>query len=213
LAADAARIAAQITLALDALARVVPTLSDLATASAAERVLSRRSQLLATAAAIAEIPPANSGLRIRIHGDYHLGQLLCAHGDYVILDFEGEPARSLAERRTKQSPMRDVAGMLRSFSYAAFAGLDAFLQVNPSAHAALQPWAPAWTNAVSTEFLTAWRTTLAVRPKLSPEPPYAESLLHACLLEKALYELLYELNNRPGWLPIPLAGILALPLC
>jgi maltose alpha-D-glucosyltransferase/alpha-amylase len=211
LGADAARIAAQITVALDALARVVPTLADPATAASAERVLSRRGQLLATAAAVAQIPPTDSGLRIRIHGDYHLGQLLCAHGDYIILDFEGEPARSLAERRTKQSPLRDVAGMLRSFSYAAHAGLDAFLQVNPSAHAALQPWAQAWTNAVSTEFLTAWRATLAANPRLSPQPPHADSLLHACLLEKALYELLYELNNRPTWLPIPLAGILALP--
>jgi maltose alpha-D-glucosyltransferase/alpha-amylase len=211
LADDAARIAAQVTVALDALARAAPTLTDSATAAAAGRVLSRRSQLLATAAAIADIPSADSGMRIRIHGDYHLGQLLCTAGDYIILDFEGEPARSLAERRTKQSPLRDVAGMLRSFSYAAYAGLDAFVQLNPSAQAALQPWAQAWTNAVSAEFLTAWRATLAASPRLSPQLPHADSLLHACLLEKALYELLYELNNRPTWLPIPLAGILSLP--
>jgi maltose alpha-D-glucosyltransferase/alpha-amylase len=210
LAADAARIRAQIVSALDALERSLPTLPDKPTADAGA-LLSRRAALLARAAAVAQIPPEQAGLRIRIHGDYHLGQVLRARGDYVILDFEGEPARPLPERRAKQSPLKDVAGMLRSFSYAAHAGLDRFAQQHPGTAGALEPWARLWQNAVSTQFLSAWRTTTGARPELVPQPPQADRLLNACLLEKSLYELLYELNNRPTWVPIPLAGILALP--
>jgi maltose alpha-D-glucosyltransferase/alpha-amylase len=154
---------------------------------------------------------SQSGLRIRIHGDYHLGQLLRARGDYVILDFEGEPARSLAERRAKQSPLKDIAGMLRSFSYAAYTSLDHFIQRHPGTAKSLEPWAQLWQNAVSTEFLTTWRSTIAANSHLTPQPLQAHRLLNAYLLEKALYELLYELNNRPAWVRIPLAGILALP--
>ena len=138
---------------------------------------------------------------------------LCARGDYFILDFEGEPARPLAERRTKQSPLRDVAGMLRSFSYAAYAALDHFAQRHPAAARTLEPWALLWQNAVSTQFLAAWRTTVAsdaALNQLTPRPVQADRLLKAYLLEKALYELLYELNNRPAWVRLPLAGILAL---
>jgi len=152
-----------------------------------------------------------SGLRIRIHGDYHLGQVLRTRGDYVILDFEGEPARLLEERRAKQSPLRDVAGMLRSFSYAAYSALDHFAQRHPGTQRSLESWAQLWQNAVSTEFVVAWRSAMAANTPLTPEPRQAHRLLNAYLLEKALYELLYELNNRPGWIRIPLAGILALP--
>jgi len=157
------------------------------------------------------VPPGEAGQRIRIHGDYHLGQVLRARGDYVILDFEGEPARTLAERRAKQSPLKDIAGMLRSFSYTAFSALDHFVLRHPGTAKSLEPWAQLWQNAVSTEFLAAWRTTIGANPHLTPQPPQAHRLLNAYLLEKALYELLYELNNRPGWVRIPLAGILGLP--
>jgi maltose alpha-D-glucosyltransferase / alpha-amylase len=211
LAADAGRIHTQVVHTLDAVKRAFTKLPDEHTSDSAALILSRRIQLLTRAHAITEVPPQEAGQRIRIHGDYHLGQVLRARGDYVILDFEGEPARSLAERRAKQSPLRDVAGMLRSFSYAAYSALDLFAQRHPGTAKALEPWAQLWQNAVSTEFFTAWRTTVAPNPHLTPKPQQAHILLNAYLLEKALYELLYELNNRPAWVRIPIAGILALP--
>jgi maltose alpha-D-glucosyltransferase/alpha-amylase len=208
---DAHRIYTQLAHTLEALKRNFNVLPDEHATDSAALLLSRRLDLLRRAHSVTEIPPAEAGLRIRIHGDYHLGQLLRARGDYVILDFEGEPARPLAERRAKQSPLRDVAGMLRSFSYAAYSALDHFTQRHAGTARSLEPWAQLWQNAVSTEFLTAWRTTIASNPHLIPQPLQAQNLLNAYLLEKALYELLYELNNRPTWVRIPLAGILALP--
>ena len=231
LASDARRIDAQITSTLEALKAKLSTLKDL-TADDAGLLLSRRIHLFARANAITGFSP--TGQRIRIHGDYHLGQTLrtggaaAAHGtgsetdpvnsengDFVLLDFEGEPARPLAERRQKQSPLKDVAGMIRSFSYAAHTGLDHFLSAqrevsrttdstNPGA------WAILWQNAASAEFLRAYRETIAVNPLLLPSPEQSQLLLGTYLLEKALYEMLYELNNRPAWLRIPLAGILSL---
>jgi maltose alpha-D-glucosyltransferase/alpha-amylase len=220
LAHDAHRIEAQIVSALEALKRKMATLDDL-TADDAARVLSRRVELLNRAHAITSVKAA--GQRIRIHGDYHLGQTLHTHrpeaedgkepGDFVLLDFEGEPARPLAERRQKQSPLKDVACMLRSFSYAAFSGLDQYLKGNGDAagnRERLSAWSICWQNAVSAEFLRAYRKTVAAKPALLPLPEQAQPLLGAYLFEKALYELLYELNNRPAWLRIPLASILAL---
>jgi maltose alpha-D-glucosyltransferase/alpha-amylase len=136
-------------------------------------------------------------------------------GDFVLLDFEGEPARPLAERRQKQSPLKDVAGMLRSFSYAAYTGLDRYAASQREAARAnesdaLAAWALLWQNSVSSEFLRAYRATIAANPAILPSPEQSQSLLGAYLLEKALYEMLYELNNRPAWLRIPLAGILSL---
>ncbi len=218
LAADANRIEAQIVLTLDALKLSLPSFSDALTTDAAALVLSRRLELHARAQAIIQpldkhdaSPAVASGLRTRIHGDYHLGQVLRTHGDYILLDFEGEPARSLIERRAKQSPLRDVAGMLRSFSYAAYSALEPFTQRHPGTAKSLGAWAQMWLNAVSCEFLNAWRITIAANPHLTAQPRQAQRLLNAYLLEKALYEILYELNNRPGWVRIPLAGILALP--
>ena len=211
LQADARRIDAQINSTLDALKLKIATLKDLVADDAAT-VLTRRIQLFAAAHAITDKPISSS--RIRIHGDYHLGQILNAKGDFVILDFEGEPARTLEQRRRKQSPLKDVAGMLRSFSYAAFSALDLYLQRHPQPDptrvASLESWARLWQNTVSSEFLRAYRATLKANPNLLPPPAEAQALLNAYLLEKALYELLYELNNRPTWVRIPLAGILSL---
>jgi len=222
LAKDASRIEAQVASALDALKLKIPSLDDDA-ASAAGLLLSRRRHLLARARAITTLPAA--GLRIRIHGDYHLGQTLRTggsstdtknenEGDFVLLDFEGEPARPLAERRQKQSPLKDVAGMIRSFSYAAQSALDKFLTSDGESRAgarsgALADWASVWQNSASAAFLRAYRETIAANPDLLPPAEESRSLLEAYLLEKALYELLYELNNRPAWVRIPLAGILA----
>ncbi len=208
LALDARRIDSQIHRTLDALRAGMSHLRDL-TADDAATILSRRIELFRRAHAITEAKA--SGKRIRIHGDYHLGQVLRAKNDFVILDFEGEPARSLEERRRKQSPLKDVAGMLRSFSYAAYSGLDAVVQRRPDSQRTLEPWARMWQNAACTAFLNAYKQSSAADPGLLPERAQAQALLNAYLLEKALYELLYELNNRPTWVRIPLAGILSLP--
>jgi len=215
MAGDAERVKAQLTSTLDALKRGMsdlpePTGTGPSTVDDAGLLLSRRRELLMRAEAAVLPSAASAGQRIRVHGDYHLGQILRAKNDFVILDFEGEPARSLEIRRRKQTPMKDVAGMLRSFSYAAFTGLERFAQRRPEDARNLEPWAQMWQNAVSTEFLNAYRQAIAADPKLLPAPEQAQSVLDSCLLEKALYELLYELNNRPTWVRIPLAGILAL---
>ena len=212
LVANADRIDAQLSLTLAALKRGMSQLTE-TTADQAALVLSRRLELFARARAIASATPSQAGQRIRIHGDYHLGQVLRSRGDYVILDFEGEPARSLSERRAKQSPLKDVAGMLRSFSYAAYAALNAFAQRRPDNAKNLEPWVTLWQNSVSTGFLRAYQLTLnTANPSLLPRPQQAQLCLTAYLLEKSLYELLYELDNRPTWVRIPLAGILSLPL-
>ncbi len=154
--------------------------------------------------------PARFGQRIRIHGDYHLGQTLRSRSDFLPVDFEGEPARTLEERREKQSPLRDVAGMLRSFSYAAQSGLQRATQRRPETMDILRPWAELWENASAGAFLAGYTEAVQTRPELMPASPEGSALLSALLLEKAFYELLYELNNRPAWLAIPLGGLLTL---
>jgi maltose alpha-D-glucosyltransferase / alpha-amylase len=151
-------------------------------------------------------------LRTRIHGDYHLGQVLRSKGDFVILDFEGEPARTLAERRTKQSPLKDVAGMLRSFSYAAFSALMKYTTRRPEDFHRLEPWARLWEQSVSSAFLRTYCEFAKGVPVVPSEPLLFQQLLEAYVIDKALYELAYELNNRPNWVLIPLTGILGLPL-
>ena len=128
-------------------------------------------------------------MKTRTHGDYHLGQVLWTGSDFVIIDFEGEPSRSLAERRAKRSPLRDVAGMLRSFHYAAHA-----------AAADGGATAEQWAADSQAAFLAAWREAA---PSLAP----GLSLLPLFAAEKALYELAYELNNRPDWIRIPLQAL------
>ncbi|HLJ77622.1 MAG TPA: hypothetical protein VKT75_09420, partial [Acidobacteriaceae bacterium] len=143
---------------------------------------------------------------------YHLGQVLRSKGDFVIIDFEGEPARPLAERRSKQSPLKDVAGMLRSFSYAAFAALTKYTSRRPEAYAQLESWAQLWETSVSGEFLRAYIEAIGQSPIVPAQGEAFETLLDIYMLDKALYELLYELNNRPTWIRIPLHGIVSLPL-
>jgi maltose alpha-D-glucosyltransferase / alpha-amylase len=176
----------------------------------AGQILAQREALLqrfdATGALGAEVG------RIRCHGDYHLGQVLVTEGDIVILDFEGEPARSLAERRTKMSPLRDVAGMLRSFSYAALTGPGAATLTRSRSEDLEQvsPWAVLWETWVSAVFLRAYLSAAGQASFLPPSREALDALLQAFTLDKAFYELGYELNNRPDWVHIPLTGLLRL---
>jgi maltose alpha-D-glucosyltransferase/alpha-amylase len=171
-------------------------------------LLTRRQIAKAKLAALSG-DPQRFGRRIRVHGDYHLGQLLRSRRDFLIVDFEGEPARSLEERRRKQSPLRDVAGMLRSFSYAAHSALARYAQRRPEHIESLELWATAWENATANAFLCGYCELMYDSPLLPP-PENAQTMLFALLLEKACYELLYELNNRPSWVNIPLSGLLEL---
>jgi len=173
-------------------------------------VLSRRSQILNSFRLATE--DGTLGQRIRIHGDYHLGQVLQVKTDYVILDFEGEPARPIEERRAKLSPMKDVAGMLRSLSYAAYSGLIAHTTRRPEDWETLAPWAQLWERSMGAEFLRAYRTAAQEARFLPSSEDGFRKLLAVFLLDKALYELSYELNNRPAWVRVPLLGLLSLPL-
>jgi trehalose synthase-fused probable maltokinase len=159
--------------------------------------------------------PANrnpEAQRIRCHGDYHLGQVLYTGRDFMIIDFEGEPARPLAERRAKHVPVVDVAGMVRSFHYAAYAALQRLDE-----RAGGEPCAPEleerarrWYQSAAAAFVAGYAETAADAPFWPASAEERAMLLDAHLIEKACYELSYELNNRPGWAGIPLKGILQL---
>ncbi len=154
-----------------------------------------------------------SALRIRHHGDYHLGQVLYTGHDFMIIDFEGEPARPLSERRAKVLALRDVAGMIRSFQYAAFAALFGQVPGIPSEAEALkrvERWAASWNAYVSATYLRAYFEETQGLSFVPGDWSERRVLLDAFLLQKALYEVAYELNNRPDWLQIPLRGILSL---
>ncbi len=151
------------------------------------------------------------GRRIRTHGDFHLGQALYTGGDFVFIDFEGEPARSLEERRSKRSPLRDVAGMVRSFDYAVHSSLGQWaVESGEEASAAevLEPWATAWRVWVSAAYLGAYLDVVRPSGLLPASLEDIALLLDVYLWEKAAYELEYELNNRPTWAGIPIRGLL-----
>jgi maltose alpha-D-glucosyltransferase/alpha-amylase len=154
--------------------------------------------------------PNKMGMRTRVHGDYHLGQVLRTKADFVILDFEGEPARPLAERRAKESPLKDVAGMVRSFSYAAYASLMHYSSRRPEDFARLQPIADEWQKQIVQVFLHAYRQPMAGHEIVPESEADFSALLRLFLWQKVNYELLYELNNRPTWVRIPMAGMLDL---
>ena len=147
-----------------------------------------------------------AGMRIRVHGDYHLGQVLRTEEDFVILDFEGEPIRSIAERRAKQSPMKDVAGMVRSYSYAAYAALFSFTTHTPDLYPTLEGWADLWQSRAADAFLDGYAATMG-GAAIVPHADAWTRMLCAFMLDKALYELEYELNHRPDWVLIPLMGV------
>jgi maltose alpha-D-glucosyltransferase / alpha-amylase len=199
--------------------------------ASARRVLSllrkRRGQLPEAATAQAELLLKNEELllerfhrisdirisaqRTRCHGDFHLGQVLFTGKDFIITDFEGEPERPIGERRIKVSPLRDAAGMIRSFHYASHAAMsgarrESWLPSAQSSEAA--SWLAVWYLWSAASYLKAYLAHASSGEFLPARPEELEALLNGYILEKAVYELGYELNNRPGWVPIPLEGIL-----
>jgi maltose alpha-D-glucosyltransferase/alpha-amylase len=145
--------------------------------------------------------------KIRTHGDFHLGQVLFTGKDFVIIDFEGEPARSFSERRLKRSPLRDVAGMIRSFHYAAYNALLKHPSVREEDTPYLIQWAEQWFHYISGYYLKSYLEYTAGRNFIPKKKEDFDTLLQVFLLEKAVYELGYELNNRPDWVIIPIKGI------
>jgi maltose alpha-D-glucosyltransferase / alpha-amylase len=148
--------------------------------------------------------------KIRIHGDYHLGQVLYTGKDYVILDFEGEPARALGERRLKRSALIDVAGMFRSFHYVAHYGLLESRTVRPQDRETLGTFADIWATRAAQVFLAAYLETAGAASFVPADRTDLRLLLRSYAILKAMYELRYELNNRPKWAAIPLRGLLQL---
>ncbi|HUF79408.1 MAG TPA: maltose alpha-D-glucosyltransferase [Thermoanaerobaculia bacterium] len=177
----------------------------------AEELLGRREALLARFSGL--LGGKIEAVRIRTHGDYHLGQVLWTGKDFVIIDFEGEPARPLSERRIKRSPLRDVAGMLRSFDYAVDAALRELADrgvAAPEQQESLASWGRFWYLESAAAFLRAYLETVRGAGIVPEDPEHLRLLLDVYLLEKAVYELGYELDNRPEWAGIPLRGILEL---
>jgi maltose alpha-D-glucosyltransferase/alpha-amylase len=172
---------------------------------AVSALLAARQEFLAPVRAVLERPI--SGLKIRIHGDYHLGQVLFTGKDFVIIDFEGEPMRASTERRLKRSALRDIAGMMRSFHYAAYSELFKHAYLRPEDFATLEPYADFWQRSLSGLFLSCYLEQAAGAPFLPRTREEREILLRAFLVDKGIYEMLYELNSRPEWAVIPVQGI------
>jgi maltose alpha-D-glucosyltransferase / alpha-amylase len=154
------------------------------------------------------LPPDIDGLNIRHHGDFHLGQMLIVKDDIYIIDFEGEPRRSLDERRRKAPAARDVAGLIRSIDYSATAALQRALKVAPDEHGKLGAALADWRDRSVTAFLGAYREIMTNARLWPADPQAADRLLNFFLLEKAFYEVEYELAHRPDWLRVPLTGML-----
>jgi maltose alpha-D-glucosyltransferase / alpha-amylase len=156
------------------------------------------------------LPPQMTAVKTRFHGDYHLGQVLVVKNDFYIIDFEGEPMRPIAERRAKNSPMRDVAGMLRSFSYAAATALRRMGEIPPAQRATLHDSAVRWLSIASEAFMSGYLEAMVDCPSLPADPGEARQLIAFFTLEKALREIEYELANRPDWAAIPLRAVVEL---
>lgn len=170
----------------------------------AQVVLGQQSLILDRLGSLGKSPL--TAMRIRCHGDYHLGQVLYTGEDFVIIDYEGEPARPLAERRAKHIPVVDLAGMVRSFHYAAHAALRQRGEFQTTQ--SLISWAEQWYQSARTAFLRGYHAIAGEAPFSPRSHQEFHLLLDRHLLHKALYELAYELNNRPDWVDLPLTGIL-----
>lgn len=168
----------------------------------AERVLALEDGILECFSEIYQI--RINGIKTRIHGDYHLGQVLFTGKDFIIIDFEGEPGFSFSERRLKKSPYKDVAGMMRSFHYAAYGKILLNENYREQDMQFLESWAEQWQHYVSRFYFGAYMEKMGLGTNL----PYEDDvLIRTYLIEKAVYELGYELNGRPEWTAIPLRGI------
>ncbi|MGH6969841.1 MAG: putative maltokinase, partial [Stellaceae bacterium] len=150
------------------------------------------------------------GVKIRQHGDFHLGQILMAKDDAYILDFEGEPRRALDERRRKEPPARDVAGFLRSVDYATSSAIDRAPNLTPGERDTLAQRIRAWGERLTQAYLESYRETLGDAHLWPADPEQTRALLDFFLLEKVLYEIEYEMTNRPAWSHIPLEATLRL---
>ena len=194
----------QVELALDALSGRAGTLPASAAALAA-RVLESRHRLTSAVDAVGRVTPGVQ--RIRVHGDYQLDQVLWARGDFVIIDFEGEPLRPVSERRAKFLALKDVAGMARSYSYAAYAALFDVAGDDDEMAERLDPMARWWQDTATGAFVSGYREAAGDAPFLPASSQDFDTLLAAFLVEKATYELRYEIGHRPRWLRIPLRGM------
>jgi maltose alpha-D-glucosyltransferase/alpha-amylase len=154
------------------------------------------------------LPPDIDGLKIRHHGDFHLGQMLIVKDDIFIIDFEGEPRRSLDERRRKAPAARDVAGLIRSIDYSATAALERALKLTPDENGRLAAALAKWRDDSTAAFLAAYRETMTNALIWPADAQAAERMLNFFLLEKVLYEIGYELAHRPDWLRVPLTGMI-----
>ncbi len=200
----AAGAAEQLQGALEAL-RALQAWPDDATRESAEWLLARADSLVPLCQTLAHAE--GDALQTRVHGDFHLGQVLVVQSDAYIIDFEGEPARSLEQRRALSSPMRDVAGLLRSFAYAAAAAAPGRVAASETAYERRQALLASFQETASAQFLAAYDAVLASADPAWVAPGAEPALLDLFLLEKAAYEIRYEAANRPAWLPIPLAGL------
>ena len=194
----------QLEAALDVLRGKTDWSSEAETRRAVQ-LIAQRDQLLEKLDALAA--QGVETLRTRIHGDFHLGQVLVGHGDVYIVDFEGEPAKSLAQRRAKSSPLRDVAGLLRSFDYAAaFASKSGPADLDEAAELRKQQIMRSFAPNCQTAFLQAYREAAYVGPLRMP-PEVEHALLQLFVLEKAGYEVCYEAAHRPAWIAVPMNGL------
>jgi len=175
----------------------------------ARRLLDQQHRILDLIPAF-RLDPGSTLQKTRFHGDLHLGQVLVAGDDIYIIDFEGEPARPFAQRRARHSPLKDVAGMLRSLNYAAWSALFEVGAADPEKIAALENPAVEWERASSSALMQGYMKTIEGCPSCPSDPGTFSRLLDLFILEKALYEIRYELANRPSWLRIPLEGIMSL---
>jgi maltose alpha-D-glucosyltransferase / alpha-amylase len=204
IAAWAKTIVKQAEAAFDALEKCEETVDE-PLRELVDSILGRKDECLATIRTLTKGKITAS--KTRIHGDYHLGQVLVVENDFFIIDFEGEPARSLAERRVKSSAFKDVAGMLRSFEYAGWAALFALAEHHADATAKLSPLALEWRQCAQEAFLACYFEAIGDCPSCPSDRAEADRLLKLFVLEKALYEICYEAANRPTWLRIPVAGL------